>query len=123
MNKIALGLPGINNPPSIPNFVGPNGTAITNPTLLSGNLGGIISELLAIAFMVAGFISFIWALFGVYQYITAGGDKNGLAKARAKITWALVGLLLLSISFAVSNYVRQLAPTQVINVQNVTSPP
>jgi hypothetical protein len=116
MDKLALNLPGIQNTIQVSPFPG-----LTN-NVANGTIGSITTDLLGITFMIAGFVSFIWALLGVYQYITAGGNKEGLGKARAKITWAIVGLLLTSLAFAVSGYVRQLSPQQTINVQNVTPP-
>lgn len=44
------------------------------------------------AFGAAGVISFLYLLIGGLQWITAGGDKDGIDKARRKIVGALIGL-------------------------------
>lgn len=77
------------------------------------NLGGVVSALLEITFMMAFFLSFIWLVWGAFQYIFSGGSKENLAKARARITWAIVGLLLVSIAFLVAQFaVEILQPKQ-----------
>ena len=88
-----------------------------------GTLGGLISQLLNVVFLIAGFLMFIWATVGIFQYITAGGNKEGLAKARARITWAMVGFLFVMISYLLSTYVQQIfKPNNSIIVPNVSEP-
>ena len=77
------------------------------------NLGGVVSGLLEITFMMAFFLSFIWLVWGAFQYIFAGGNKESLGKARQRITWAIAGLLLVSIAFLVAQFaVEILQPKQ-----------
>ena len=56
-------------------------------------------QLLLIA---SGIGSFIFLLAGAAQWIFAGGDKEGLDKAKKKITGALVGLALTLSAFAIA---------------------
>jgi hypothetical protein len=46
---------------------------------------------------------FMWACI---KWIMSEGDKQGLAQARARITSAIIGLLLLGVSFAIFNIVK-----------------
>jgi hypothetical protein len=39
-----------------------------------------------------------WAAF---DYITSYGEKDGIAKAKQKLTWAIFGIILLSLSFVI----------------------
>jgi hypothetical protein len=71
-------------------------------------LGGLITSSLNLFFLLCSFLTFFWLVWGVFQYIFAGGDKGALAKARGRITWAIVGLLFLAISFALAQYVERL---------------
>lgn len=66
-----------------------DGTAIN--TLLS-NVIGLFFAAGAIAFI----IMFVW---GAVQMILSGGDKEAIAKARSRITWSIVGVVLLSLSY------------------------
>jgi hypothetical protein len=89
---------------------------ITNPVLPaslgSGNpsqggtaLGKLISGLLG-ALFVAGFIlAFMQLIIGGIQWITAGGDKQALEKARNGITNAIMGLIIVAASYAIMTLV------------------
>ena len=72
----------------------------------SSSPGAIISSVLSEGLIVAGFLMFVWAIIGAFQYILAGGNKENLAKARERITWAIVGFLLVIVSFAISSYIQ-----------------
>lgn len=86
------------------------------------NLSYIVSQAMEIVFWVALFLVFIWALIGVFQYILAGGNKEGLAKARRRITWAFFGFIFLLASFVLSDYIKGILPTQTVTIQNISSP-
>lgn len=73
-------------------------------------LGELVSMFLNIGFFIAGFLLLAWFGWGVFQYIFAGGNKENLAKARARIQWAIIGFLIVVISFAVSQYVQKIIP-------------
>lgn len=63
----------------------------------------ILSNALSI-FLIAGVIVSILAIvWGGTQWITSGGDKQKVASARAHITWAIVGLVIMFISFLIIN--------------------
>ena len=99
MKHIALTLPGnqtIDNPPGL------------NPNINS--LGSLLSALLIIVFYIAIFLAFYYLLWGAFQYILASGKKEDLAKARSKITWALVGLIVIFSSFFLAKFAAQILP-------------
>lgn len=59
---------------------------------LLDNVIGLFFAAGALAFI----IMFIW---GAVQMILSGGDKEAISKARAKITWAIIGITLMSLSY------------------------
>lgn len=73
-------------------------------------LGNFLTRILDVAFYLAVFLAFYWLVWGAFQYITAGGNKEKLAQARARITWAIVGLLITAIAFALSQFAAQILP-------------
>lgn len=77
----------------VPNFSGPN-----------ANLGTLISGLLNIAFFLTTFMAFYWLVWGSFQYILASGNKESLAKARERIKWALIGLVVVFSAFLVAKF-------------------
>lgn len=91
----------------------PGGENIPNPQGLRPefkDLGSFLTQLLNVVFIFAGFLMLIWLTWGVLQYIFAGGNKEGLTKARSRITWAIVGFLIVVIAFALSQFVQGIFP-------------
>ncbi len=96
---LALTLPGgntINNPPGF------------DPNL--NNLGALISGLLNIALYLAAFMAFYWLVWGSFQYILASGNKESLAKARERIKWALIGLVVVFAAFFMAKLGGEIFP-------------
>jgi len=53
-------------------------------------------------FLFAGIcLVLIYIVWGGIQWITASGDKQKLTNARSKITWAVIGLIVIFLSFAI----------------------
>jgi hypothetical protein len=92
---------GVFNQPALPG-------QISNPAVgtLGVNkgldfLGSAIPAVITIA-MVVGVLVFVFILImGAIQWISSGGDKQGLEAARGKITNAFVGLVILFAVFAI----------------------
>lgn len=74
------------------------------------DLGSLISPLLNIAFYAAILLAFYFLIWGAFQYIMAQGKKEELAKARARITWALVGLFVVLMAYFIAGFVSQIFP-------------
>jgi len=68
--------------------------------LLSGGLN--------IALYIALFIAFYYLVWGAFQYIVASGKKEELAKARARITWALIGLIVVLLAFFIAKFAAEI---------------
>ncbi|MBI2335024.1 hypothetical protein HYU96_04470 [Candidatus Daviesbacteria bacterium] len=97
MNKLALTIPGF--------------SPIPNPSGLKTefkDLGSIISPLLNIIFYLVVFLAFFWFVWGAWAYIFAGGDKESLAKARNRIKWAIIGLLVTLMAYFIAKYAGEI---------------
>lgn len=75
-----------------PKEVAPLGVGDQGINSLLDNVIGLFFAAGALAFI----IMFIWA---ATQMILSGGDKEAIAKSRAKITWAIIGITLMSLSY------------------------
>lgn len=64
-------------------------------------LGKFFGVLLNVIFIIFGMLLLTYAIWGAMDWITSEGDKEKLAKANAKITNAVMGLLILIISFTI----------------------
>ena len=63
------------------------------------SLGLIISEILKYLFVIAGLILLFMLIYGGFHMMFAASDQKGLQEAKGKITNALMGFLLLFISY------------------------
>jgi vacuolar-type H+-ATPase subunit I/STV1 len=115
MKNLALELPGIGRVQGYP---------FLKPELSGGDIGSIISAFLSLTLLIGGFLMFIWFVWGVFEYIFAGGNKDALGKARKRMTWAIVGFLLFALSFAVSQYASTIfKPTSPIVPESIQRNP
>jgi CHASE2 domain-containing sensor protein len=80
----------ISPPPQISNL-GTGSTAINS--LLDNTIG-----LFFAAGSMAFILMFVW---GAVQMILSGGDKEAVSKAKSKITWAIIGVTLLAMSYTI----------------------
>lgn len=83
--------------------------AITPPGgFVSAQIDEIIGNVLIIVFSAATLLVLVFLIIGAFQWITSGGDKEAVGKARSRITAALVGLLILALAFVIIRVVGQI---------------
>lgn len=99
ISQLALTLPGTKN--IIPSPVDNTDVKITD-------LAGFISSLLNILFYIAAFLAFYFLIWGAFSYIVAQGKKEELAKAKARITWALIGLIVVFLSYSIAKFASEI---------------
>lgn len=80
-----------------------NDTAIckTNPNLIGGILGQVISILL----FFAGTIAVIMIIVGGLRYITSDGDAGKASQAKNTIIYAIVGLVVAIMSYGIVAFI------------------
>lgn len=79
------------------------------------DLGNFISNILVIAFVIAIIIVLFMLIWGAYEWIVSGGDKEAVGKARGRIINALIGLAVLAVAFALANL-----GAQILGFPNIT---
>lgn len=62
----------------------------------------IISNVLVVLTVVAGLAFVIWFLIGGINWITAGGDKGKIDKAKGMMTNGAIGLIIIVVSYAIT---------------------
>lgn len=110
------------NDPTCPEYTGGTGN-ITPPSqwlkgfnpipgLPTGDLsfftGNFVPFVISLLVFLVIVLSLIFLLVGGISWMMAGGNKEGLAKAKGTITYALVGLILGIISIAIIKIIGQL---------------
>jgi len=77
------------------------GVDISNGTKATGNIGLILKNVIILFFTVGGLGFTIMIFWGAVDWILSGGDKEKIAGARKRITTAITGLVVLSLSFLI----------------------
>lgn len=64
-------------------------------------IGPLISNTVAVAFIVAAIAFFVFLVVGGMEWLTSGGDKTKVQQAQQRISSALIGLTIVAASFAI----------------------
>ena len=70
--------------------------------------GAVISNLIIIAFIVAGLLALAFLIWGGIRWILSGGDKAKVEEARKTLTAALIGLVVVFLSYFLLNLILSL---------------
>jgi len=65
------------------------------------NITDILTFILRFFFIISGLVALIFLLLGALSWITSGGNKESVDKAREKIQAAVIGLVLIFIVLAI----------------------
>lgn len=69
------------------------------------DLMGIVNSILNTVFVVVGIVAVVMIILGGINYSTSQGDPGKATKAKNTIMYAIIGLVVVIISFAVVNFV------------------
>lgn len=103
MKELALSIPGfgtIEPPPTVP-----RGGAET--------LGNILSVAFSVLIVAAIIITIGFVAWGALNWITSGGEKQKVEKARKTITYAIVGMIISILSFVILRFVSDILGTGI----------
>ena len=76
-----------------------------------------ISNFVKLSFIIGSIVFFFMLLWGGFEYITAGGDKDRVGNESKRITNALIGMVLLLATFAISRLVNQVFGINLLNLE------
>ena len=86
-------------PVTIPEYSQISGIPSDAPISQWQSIGQIVSRLLVYIFPLAGIATFIYLLIGGFGYLTAAGNEEAAKKAQGQITNALIGFLIIFLSY------------------------
>lgn len=90
-------------------IVSKDGTGfITSLELYLGDIIGIITILAALFFIVYAFLA-------AYQMITAGGDSGKVTKAKDRLTWGVLGLVLIVATYSIIDLIGSLVGISILD--------
>lgn len=67
----------------------------------AGGISLILNNLITLIYIIASIVFIFWILWGAFQWLTSGGEKEAVAAARGRITNAIIGIILFAVAFAV----------------------
>jgi len=79
------------------------------------NIGTLLGNIVIAAMVIAGLMVFFYLIMGGIQYITSGGDKAQAEAARDRITYALIGLVIVVGSFAIIKLIEAFFGIHIID--------
>ena len=85
-------------------------------------LARLVANFLKLTFSVATLILLGMFLWGGIQWMTAGGDKEQMAKAQGKITSALIGFVIFMSVFAIINFIAPVLGLEFLQVLKIEWP-
>lgn len=100
--RIPVGVNRIN----IGNNLPQTGMGVPAPAT-GGIIGTLLRNVIFLFFTVGGIATLIYFIWGAFDWITSGGEKEKVANARKKMTNAIIGLVLLSLSYFIVGLVGE----------------
>lgn len=73
--------------------------------LSTTNIPGLIGQVINFAFIIAIIIALIFLIYGGIKWITSGGEKTDVEGARNHVIAAVVGLIIVFLSYVIINIV------------------
>lgn len=91
---------------------------VTAPFGLGGlTFGSILTFLINAAFVIAAILALVFLIWGGINWITSGGDADGVKSARDRIIAAIIGLIVVILSYFLLNFVL----SDILGVGNLQS--
>ena len=118
MNKYLAEGTGVSETIGRPNFL---------PAWDQLGLGNILGWALNLIFVGAGLFVLYHLIFGALEWISSGGDKEKVEKARKRITTAITGLVILFVTLGIIVLIEQIFGfgmgfTRAISIPKFASP-
>lgn len=80
------------------------------------DIGTVIGNIITIIFAVAIIAVLLMLVIGAFNWITSGGDKEAVGKARQRIINALIGLVVLAVAFLIANVAGQIVNIDIFKL-------
>lgn len=83
-----------------------NGNAcVNNPNAGTTDLPAFIASIINILLFITGAIAVLMIIIGGIRYVISGGDQSAVTNAKNTILYAVVGLIVAIIAYAIVNFV------------------
>ncbi len=103
--KLAFATPTPGSGTGTPLDLCPDGPYKEFCNIQTADFGGIIGTIIIIMFIIAIVIALIWLVIGGMKWITSSGDTTKVEGARNQIIAAVIGLIIVFLSFFILNFI------------------
>jgi hypothetical protein len=86
------------------------------------DVGTAIGKFISFVYVVAVVAALFYLVWGGFKWLTSGGDKAAVQSAREHIVAALVGLVIIFLSYLILSFVAKFFLGSSFNLQNITIP-
>ncbi len=80
-------------------------------------LSDFLSNLITLALTIGLILVFVMLIWGAFDWIMSGGDKDSVGKARGRIINALIGLAVMAVAFALAKLGSQIAGLDITSLK------
>lgn len=91
-------------------------------TLTATSLGGIIGPLIQLIFVVAIVVALLYLIYGGFRWLVSSGDKAQVAAAREHIVAAIIGLVIIFLSYFILNLILTFFFGSGVSLSNLVIP-
>lgn len=84
----------------------------------AAGISQFLSRIIELIYIVAGIIFVFMVILSAIQWIISGGDKEAVSKARARLTYAIIGIVLLALAFVFIKLIGQITGFEFFAGQN-----
>ena len=106
---IALNTAVLSAMAAVPAFADTNIVITPPPTVAkAANINDIVSFVITVLVVVGVIAALAFLIYGGIKWITSGGDKNAVESARNHIVAAIVGLVIIILSFVIIGFIFQI---------------
>lgn len=74
-----------------------------------------LSDIIGIITILATLFFIVFAFLSAFEWITAGGDSGKIAKARDRLIWSTLGLILVVATYAIVGLIGTLVGIDLLN--------
>lgn len=92
-----------------------------NPAEYRSEFASLIGSLISIVLPVSALLLLLYIIWGAVEWITSGGDKGKLEKARQRITTGIIGIIIVSATVSLFMIMQQILDICVLNFWNTTN--
>lgn len=89
---------------------------IAKPREGYGNIGDFVTNTLTLAFGIALLVVLVMLIWGAFEWIASGGDKEAVGKARNRIINALIGLAVLAVAYALAKVAADFVGINILDL-------